>query len=190
MNFKTYPESLRPQEELWGVSNCYISFRRSLILKKIHFLEQFQVHSKIEGKVQRVLIYPLPLHTHHLLPSVSTTGVLHLLQLMYWHWLPITQHPLFTVPVGGVRSMGLDKRSMTRGLPGCLSGKESPCQCRRCGFDPQVGKISWRRKWQPTLVFSPGKSHGQRSLSGYRPWGRKRVRHHLATKQQWHVSAL
>ena len=42
----------------------------------------------------------------------------------------------------------------------------------------------WRRKWQPTPVFLPGKSHGQRSLVGYSPWGHKRVRHDLATKQQ------
>ena len=60
--------------------------------------------------------------------------------------------------------------------------KESACQSRR-GFDPLVGKIPWRRKWQPTPVFLPGKSHGQRSLVGYSPWGRKRVRHNLATKQ-------
>jgi len=41
-------------------------------------------------------------------------------------------------------------------LLGWLSGKESACQCRRCGFDPWVGKIPWRRKWQPTLVFLLG----------------------------------
>ena len=46
-------------------------------------------------------------------------------------------------------------------------------QCRRCGFNCWVGKIPWRRKWQPTPVFLPGKSHGQRSLAGYRPWGQK-----------------
>ena len=40
-------------------------------------------------------------------------------------------------------------------------------QCRRPAFDPWVGKIPWRRKWQPTPVFLPGKSHGQRSLAGY-----------------------
>ena len=40
-------------------------------------------------------------------------------------------------------------------------------------FDPWVGKIPWRRKWQPTLVFLPGKSYGQRSLVGYSPWGCK-----------------
>ena len=40
-----------------------------------------------------------------------------------------------------------------------------------------------RRKWQPTAVFSPGNSHGQRSLVGYSPGGHKRVRHDLVTKQ-------
>ena len=48
-----------------------------------------------------------------------------------------------------------------------LTGKESACQCRRHRFDPWVGKIPWRRKWQPIPVFLPGKSHGQRSLTGY-----------------------
>ena len=46
--------------------------------------------------------------------------------------------------------------------PGGASGKESTCQCRRSKsnrFDPRVGKIPWRRKWQPTPVFLPGKSH-------------------------------
>ena len=41
---------------------------------------------------------------------------------------------------------------------------------RDVGFDPWVGKIPWRRKWQPTPVFLPGKSHGQRSLAGYSPY--------------------
>ena len=55
-------------------------------------------------------------------------------------------------------------------LPRWRSGKEPTCQCRRwkrCRFSPWVGKIPWRRKWQPTPVFLPGKSHGQRSLVGY-----------------------
>ena len=45
----------------------------------------------------------------------------------------------------------------------------------RPGFDPWVGKIPWRRKWQPTPVFLPGESPGQRSLVGYSQWGHKRV---------------
>ena len=47
-----------------------------------------------------------------------------------------------------------------------------------------VRKIPWRRKWQPTPVFLPGKSHGQRSLVGYSPWDHKTVRKVSATKQQ------
>ena len=46
-------------------------------------------------------------------------------------------------------------------------------QCGRLGFDPWVGKIPWRKKWQPTPVFLPGEFHGLRSLVGYSPEGRK-----------------
>ena len=48
-------------------------------------------------------------------------------------------------------------------------------QCGRSGFDPWVGKIPWRRKWQPTPVLLPGKSHVWRSLVGYSPWGCKEL---------------
>ena len=51
-------------------------------------------------------------------------------------------------------------------------------------FNPWVGKIPWKRKWTPTSVFLPGKSHGQRSLEGYSPWGHKRVGRDLISKQQ------
>ena len=50
------------------------------------------------------------------------------------------------------------------GLPWWFSGKEPACQCRRCRFVPSFGNIPWRRKWQPTPVFLPGKSHGERNL--------------------------
>ena len=43
------------------------------------------------------------------------------------------------------------------------------------GFNPWVRKIPWGRKWQPATVFCPGKSHGQRSLAGYSPWGDKEL---------------
>ena len=52
------------------------------------------------------------------------------------------------------------------GCPGGASGKEPVCQCRRLergGFDPWVGKIPWRRKWQSTPVFFPREFHGERS---------------------------
>ena len=65
-------------------------------------------------------------------------------------------------------------------LPRWLSGKGPICQCRRHQFKPWVGKIPWRKKWQPSPVFLPGKSHGQRSLVGYGPWS-QRVGHDWAT---------
>ena len=58
------------------------------------------------------------------------------------------------------------------GFPGGISGEEPACQCRkhkRHGLDPWVGKIPWRRKWQPTPVLVPGESRSQRSLAGYSP---------------------
>ena len=58
------------------------------------------------------------------------------------------------------------------GLPRGLRGKEPAWQCTRQkshGFDPWVGKISWRRAWLSTQVFLPGESHGQRSLAGCSP---------------------
>ena len=76
--------------------------------------------------------------------------------------------------------------SQWRVFPGGTNGKEPTSECRRDKrheFDPWVGKIPWRRKWQPTPVFLPGKSYGQRSLVGYNPWGHKRVGHDWATKQ-------
>ena len=51
------------------------------------------------------------------------------------------------------------------GFPGGSDG--------RPGFDPWVGKIPWRKEWQPTPVFFPRKFHGQRNLAGYSPWGHK-----------------
>ena len=86
-------------------------------------------------------------------------------------------------------------------LPSAVSNTADPClffpwaslvakgirlqfrRCRRLRFDPWVEKIPWRRKWQPMSVFLG--LDGQRSLVGYSPWGWKRFRHDLATKQQF-----
>ena len=64
-------------------------------------------------------------------------------------------------------------------LPGGASGKEPACQCRRNESPVRswVSKIPWRRAWQPTPVFLPGESHGQRSLARYNPW--------VAKSQTW-----
>ena len=80
-----------------------------------------------------------------------------LCQIMPWEaWVNVDFDPA----VSGLR---LDSAAGT-------TGKEPACQCRihkRCGFIPWVEKISWSRKWQPTSVFLPGESCGQRSLAGY-----------------------
>ena len=68
--------------------------------------------------------------------------------------------------------------NLRRGLPSWLSGKKFACQQRRhrrCGFDPWIGKIPWRRKWQPIPVFLTGESHEQRSLAGNSPSGHREL---------------
>ena len=59
------------------------------------------------------------------------------------------------------------------GFPGGSEVKASAWNAGDPGFDPWVGKIPWRRKWQPTPVLLPGESHGGRSLVGYSPWSHK-----------------
>ena len=59
------------------------------------------------------------------------------------------------------------------GLPWRLSWSRIHLQGRGPRFNPWVGKIPWRRAWQPTQVFLPGKPNGQRSLADSSPWGRK-----------------
>ena len=60
-------------------------------------------------------------------------------------------------------AIALKEVNVSRIFPGGAIGKEPACQCRRrrrCGFDPWIGKILWRRAQQPTPVFLPGESHG------------------------------
>ena len=81
-------------------------------------------------------------------------------RLLVFHHL----NALFRMPLG--------EDTCDLGFPGGASGKESTYQWRRqkrCGFDPCVRKIPWRRTWQPTPVFLPGESHGQKSLVGCGP---------------------
>ena len=54
-----------------------------------------------------------------------------------------------------------------------LSGKEFACQAGDTGSIPGLGRFHWRKKWQPTAVVLPGELHGQRSLTGYSPWGHR-----------------
>ena len=117
------------------------------------------------------------------LPACSTSSS-HLF-LGHWAWYPTE----------GGRPWGPEGASMISNLPQTFAGhlfsgmyyskhfisiisfnpyitlgKESTCQCRRRWFNLWVRKIPWRRKWQCTPVFLPGKFHRQRSLAGYSPW--------------------
>ena len=89
-----------------------------------------------------------------------------LMVLSYQYVLPLKANkPMVTVKLRG-------------GFPGGSAGKIICLQCgscRRHGFDPWIGKSPWRRAWKSTPVFSPGKSHGERSLVAYSPQGRKEL---------------
>ena len=68
-----------------------------------------------------------------------------------------------------------------------LVKKEPSCQSRRYKgyrFNSWVGKIPLRRSWQPTPVFLPGESHGQRRLAAYSPWDHKES---ITAKETWHA---
>ena len=75
----------------------------------------------------------------------------------------------------GFPSPGIELASLA--LAGRFSTTEPPGRA-----SSGLGRIPWRKKWQPTPVLLPGKSHGQRSLADYSPWIHKRVRHDLVTK--------
>ena len=97
-------------------------------------------------------------------------------------WWPGEFHGLYS-PWGHKESDTTERLSLFHftamiWLPRWHSGKESACQCRRFerrGFNPWVGKIPWSRKWKPTPIFLPGKSHGQRSPVGYSLWDCKEL---------------
>ena len=83
---------------------------------------------------------------------------------------------------------------MMGGLPRWHSVKGFTCQCKRHrkhGFHLWVRKFPWSREWQPTLVFSPGKFHGQRSLAGNSPWSFKEsdMTEGLNTHTRWQENA-
>ena len=116
----------------------------------------------------------------------------------YWSELPFP--PPRDLPDPGIKPTsptspalaGISFTTEPHGKPLGAGGsdcKESACQRKRLGFDPWIGKIIWRRKWQLTPVFLPGKFQGHRSLAGYSPWSHERVRPGLATQQQQHTLA-
>ena len=87
--------------------------------------------------------------------------------------IPITTDTQWTGPDKTNSFPNFCPVSSLRSFPGGSDGNGNRLQFERPGFDPWVGKIPWRRKWQPTPVILPGKFHGWRNLIGYSPWGCK-----------------
>ena len=93
-------------------------------------------------------------------PSRMSPALPHLLFLFLFLFLPHHKAYRILVPRPGIE-LASPCVFHIGGLPWWLSGKESTCQCRRLRFNSWVGKIPWRRKWQPTAVFLPGEVHEQ-----------------------------
>ena len=69
--------------------------------------------------------------------------------------------------------LGVDEQGVSQVV---LAVKNPPANAediRVTGLIPRSGRFPWRRAWQPTPIFLPGDSHGQKNLVGYSPWGRK-----------------
>ena len=92
--------------------------------------------------------------------------------MTYIHHYSVTQS-IFTVLKFLSVFPGGFQGSHLEGLPWWLRRYESNCSEGKPGFNPCVGNIPWRRKWQPTPISLPGRFHGQGSLAGYSPWSSK-----------------
>ena len=130
------------------VTKCFTPLDWNLKLKQ-NFLEWLQVHSKTDREKRDFLYICIP-HIH--------TSVIRFLHQS--HMFVTIDDPIWS------------NRNYLRGFPGGTVGKESACNVD-VGWIPGSERSPRRKKWQPTAVFLPGKSHGQRSLAGYSPWGCK-----------------
>ena len=88
---------------------------------------------------------------------------------------------LLNIPLN---DLGVVGAAFSRGFPGGSVVKNLPAKQEHV-LDPRVGEISWRRKWKPTPVFLPGKSHRQRSLVGYTPWDGKELNSNRSSLYRW-----
>ena len=112
------------------------------------------------------------------LPWLRGCSPEHLIQAVFGVGLPRLQR----------HQTDLSARSFFIGIHRGAGGEGATCQCRRCRFHSSVGKIPWRRKWQPTVVFMPGKFHGGEP-GGLQSTGSQRVGHNRVTEHT-HIAYL
>ena len=147
----------------------------------LHYLPEFaEIHVHWIGDAIQPS-HPLPASSpfakdegkhHSSKASILRCSAFFIVQLSHPNMQPLTP----PIKLFVLCSFDTDYRSTHLAIPGSTRGKEPTCLCRghkRHMFDPWVGKISWRRPWQPIPVFLSGEFHGQRSLVGYSPWGHK-----------------
>ena len=140
-----------------------LSITNSQSLLKLMFIESVMPSSHL------ILCHPLLLPPS-IFPSIrvfSNESALHIRWPKYW-----SSHYEFLLWIPTVTFL-TERKFRGDSLPTWLSGQESACQGRRCrrrGFNLWVGKIPWKRAWQPAPVFLCGEPHGQRSLVGHSPW--------------------
>ena len=174
--FSSCPQSLPASESFpmsqlfaWGGQSIgvlalatFLPKKSQLISFRMDWLDLFAVQGTLKSLLQH----------HSSKASILRRSAFFTVQLSHPFMQPLTtQIKLFVLC-----SFDTDYSSAHLAIPGSARGKEPTCLCRGHKwhmFDPWVGKISWRRPWQPIPVFLSGKFHGQKSLVGCSPWGHK-----------------
>ena len=140
-------------------------------LGQVMGISQDHMTLKCQGHVSnlffRAALLILPLHFVASQAHVSSSRLPWRGKMLLW----LQTHHAAAKPSGAYPMQTvMDTDSCLLGLPSGSDGKESAHSVGDPGSS-WVGKIPWRRDWQPSPVFLPGESHGQRSLAGYSPWG-------------------
>ena len=141
-------------------------------------MDVWNCREQLSGKGERAQICQQVFHLYYLEVILPLNKYLFWWQVCVPVWFMV-----WTLLIKMATHLGFLGGSVVKNLPANTG-------FRRCGFNPRVGKILWRRKWQATPVFLPGKFHEQRSLVDYGSWGGQRVRLDWVTELKKRKSLL